>query len=206
MEAYFSTILNFVKKVGFEEALSADTRVYSKLIKEFYLSGKVVDGVIKTKEKDITLTYEPKEFELLLGFVNDGDTRFDIVDTKKGLDFMGYDKKKPNVKGLKKKDFPQDFEFLANIVPKCILCKDSAHDSISELQHQIMSAITSKVSINYGVVMFGWISKWFTDVEKRKKDEKSLPKMNYDRFIGILLKKKMRQHIRKKDEEPFNVN
>lgn len=119
---------------------------------------------------------------------------------------MGYKKKNLETKGYNKKDFPQDFEFLVNIVEKCILCKDSAHDSISELQLQVMSAITIEVPINYGVVFFNWITKWFIDVEKRKKVGKPLPKMYFRKLISILLKKKMRQLIGEKERELINVN
>lgn len=101
-------------------------------MEEFCLNGSCANGEIKTKVKGITLTYKLKEFGLLLGFINEGDTRFGIVDTMKGLDFMGY-KKNPDAKGLKKNDFPHDFEFLADIMGKCVICKDSVHDSISEL-------------------------------------------------------------------------
>lgn len=37
------------------------------------------------------------------------------------------------LKGIKKNEFPQDFELLADILSNCILCKDSTYDSISEL-------------------------------------------------------------------------
>lgn len=63
-----------------------------------------------------------------------------------------------------------------------------------------------EVQINYGVVIFNQISKWFKDVKKRKKDGKPLPKMFYRRFISIMLKKKMRKHIEEKDKEALNVN
>lgn len=69
----------------------------------------------------------------MLGFVNKGDTRFGSANTKDGLDFMGCNKKNPETKCYKKKDLPHNFEFLADIVRKCIICKDFAHDSISEL-------------------------------------------------------------------------
>lgn len=63
-----------------------------------------------------------------------------------------------------------------------------------------------QVPINYGVVFFNWIFKWFTDAEKRKKDGKPLPKMYFRRIICILLKRKLRQYIGEKDGEPLNVN
>lgn len=59
---------------------------------------------------------------------------FDTVDTKKGLYFMGFKKKNPKTKGYKNNDFSQDFEFLVDIVGKCIPSKDSAHDFVNELQ------------------------------------------------------------------------
>ena len=66
--------------------------------------------------------------------MNNRETNFEGVDVKKGLEFMGYNKKNSKLKGYKKKEFSQDFEFLADIVGKCILYKDSTHGSISELQ------------------------------------------------------------------------
>ena len=59
-----------------------------------------------------------------------------------------------------------------------------------------------EVSINYGVVFFNWISKWFINAEKRKKDGKPLHKIYFGKIISILLKRKMRQHIREKEESP----
>lgn len=43
---------------------------------------------------------------MLLGFVNKKDIGFDKVNTEKGLDFMDYKKKNPEINGYKKKDFP----------------------------------------------------------------------------------------------------
>ena len=119
---------------------------------------------------------------------------------------MSYTKKNLKPKGTKKKQFLQDFEFLADIVGKCILCKDSAHDSISELQLKIMSAITMEKKINFGAVLMDWISKWFEDAEQRKAARKPLHKMFYGRFISILLKKKMKKHIGEKEGDNLNVN
>lgn len=117
---------------------------------------------------------------------------------------MGYKKKNPKVTGLKMKDFPQDFEFLANIVGKCIFRKDSAHNSISMLQLQIMSAIIMEVKINYSEELFGRLSKWFKDVERRNNDNKSILKMYFRMFISIMLQKRLRQHLKEKDGEPLN--
>lgn len=47
----------------------------------------------------ITVTLEPSEVGLLLGFANIGDTSFGAVNTKKGLNFMGFKKKNPETKG-----------------------------------------------------------------------------------------------------------
>lgn len=115
---------------------------------EFYQNGSYANDEIKTKVNGVTLTYEPKKVGMLLGFVNKKDIGFDKVNTEKGLDFMDYKKKNPEINGYKKKDFPQGFKFLADIMGKCIIYKDSAHDSISEFQLQVMSAITleSKIS------------------------------------------------------------
>lgn len=107
--------------------------MYSKLVEDFYFNVTCVDGEIKTKVQGIIVTIKPKEVGLLLGFVVNGDTGFNTIDTKKGLDFIGYKRKNLDAKGYKKKDFHQDFEFLADVVCKCILCKDSTYDS-SDLQ------------------------------------------------------------------------
>lgn len=61
-----------------------------------------------------------------------------------------------------------------------------------------------EVKINYGAILFNWISKWFK--EKRKAIKKHFPKMYYERFINILLKNKMRKHIGEKERKPLNVN
>lgn len=154
VESHLCSVLNLVKKVGFYEILSADAKVYSKLVEEFYLNSSCTDGEIKTKMKDITLTYEPREFGHLLGFVNQANIGFGSIDTKKGPEFVGYKKKNPNVKGIKMTDFTQDFEFLVDIIEKCILCKYPTHDLVSDLSLQVMYAITIEVEINYGVVIF----------------------------------------------------
>lgn len=62
--------------------------MYSKLVEELYLNGAFVDGEIKTKVKNIALTFDPREFGILLGFVNKGDTGFGTIDTLKGLEFI----------------------------------------------------------------------------------------------------------------------
>lgn len=85
-------ILNLVKKAGFYEALSTDIRIFSKKVEEFYLDGSFVDGEIKSKVKDIILSYDPKEIGK---FVNEGDTGFGGVNTKKGLEFISFKKKNP---------------------------------------------------------------------------------------------------------------
>ena len=62
---------------------------------------------------------------------------------------MGFKRKNPETKGYNKK-----FEFLTDIMGKCILYKDSAHDSVSDLQLQSMTVITMEVKINFGVVIY----------------------------------------------------
>lgn len=69
---------------------------------------------------------------ILLRWVNQGITSLKEVDSKEGLKLMGH-KKNPDLKGIKKKEFPTKHEFFADIVGKCILCKDSTHDSVNEL-------------------------------------------------------------------------
>lgn len=107
---------------------------------------------------------------------------------------MGYNKNNLELKEYKKKEFAQNFKFLADIIGKCILYKDSAHDSVSELQLQIMTAITMEAKINYGVVMFGWITKWFKDAAKRKEGKKPLLKMSYGT---------MKHFVEEKDETTY---
>lgn len=92
---HFCTILILVQKVGFYKILSANTRVYSKLVEEFYLNRVVADGVITSKVNNITVTFGSRELGILLGFTNEGENNFDSVNTMKGLEFMGY-KKNPN--------------------------------------------------------------------------------------------------------------
>lgn len=54
-EKKFKDILKLVQNVGFTECLEADTRVYSDLVKEFYLNTVYRGGVMVTKIKGITL-------------------------------------------------------------------------------------------------------------------------------------------------------
>lgn len=50
-----------------------------------------------------------------------------------------------------------------------------------------MIAMFMEVKINYGVVIYNLIAKWFKDAEKRKKEGKQLPKIFYGRFISVIL-------------------
>lgn len=134
VEKHFRDILDLVQKYGLKDVLSENTRVYSKLVEEFYLNDKHVDGEIMTKVKDITVTVDLVDMGIALGLFYEGLTGFEKNNKQKGLHFIGYEKKNPNIKGLKKKDFPKSFEFLIDIMGKYLLCKDSAHDSVNELQ------------------------------------------------------------------------
>lgn len=97
VEYQFKMILNLVKKARFYEALSTDIRIFSKKVEEFYLNGSFV-GEIKSKVEDVTLSYDPKEIGK---FVNEGDTGFGGVNTKKGLEFIGFKKKNQKLKDTK---------------------------------------------------------------------------------------------------------
>lgn len=103
VESHFSTILSLVIKARFVKALSANTRVYSKLVEEFYMNDSCKDGEIYTKVVDITTTLEPREVEISLSFVNDGDNGFGIIDTKKGLDFIISRKRTQKPKATRRK-------------------------------------------------------------------------------------------------------
>lgn len=105
VESHFFTILNLISKAGFEEVLNVNTRVYSNLVEEFYLNSSSMDGEINTKVKYVTISFTPREVGLRLGFVSDGDIGFSIVDTKKGLDFIGFKKNNQETEGYKKKVF-----------------------------------------------------------------------------------------------------
>lgn len=63
-----------------------------------------------------------------------------------------------------------------------------------------------ETKIKYGAVIFEWIAKWLSTVEKRKTSGKSLPKMYYGRFISIVLKKLLKKEIGDKEGEPLNGN
>lgn len=133
---HFKDILELVKKTELTGVLNANTRVYFDLVKEFYLNGEFKDGYIVTKVKGEAMTLGSVDFSADLGLPIIGLNWFGEVDTQKALGYMGY-KKNKDLKGMKKKEFPKSFEFLADIVEKCILCKDSAFDSMSELQLQV---------------------------------------------------------------------
>lgn len=119
VDAQFKAVLDLVQIAGFYEALSMSSKVFTAHVAEFYLNGSHAKGAIATKVKNVKLTYEVIEINHLFEFFNKGVTTFKVVDVK----------------------FPQEFEFLVGIIDKCILCKDSAHNSVSELQLKIMSAI-----------------------------------------------------------------
>lgn len=121
-------------------------RIFTKLVEEFYLNIVHADGVLVTKVKDQILKIDVVELCHHLEFGSQGITSFNEIDMKEGMKLMVY-KKNPQLKGVKKKEFPQEYEFLADIIGKYILCKDSAHDSISELQLKIMIAIAMKMKI-----------------------------------------------------------
>ena len=122
VETRFRAILNLVKKARLYNALSINTRIFTKRMEEFYFNGSPCDKVITAKVEGITLTYDVIEINNLFGFVNEGVSNFENVDAKQGLQLMGFNKKNPKLKGYKEKEFRKDFEFLAKIVRKCILC------------------------------------------------------------------------------------
>lgn len=121
----FKNILSLVWDAGFSECLEVSTRIYTELIKEFYLNVVCRDGLLVTKMKEVVLQMGAEEINHNMGFISHGLTSLNEVDSKEGLKFMGH-KKNPQLKGLKKKEFPQEYEFLSEIVDKCIICKDSS--------------------------------------------------------------------------------
>lgn len=76
VEKHFRDILDLVQKYGLKDVLSENTRVYSKLVEEFYLNDKHVDGEIMTKVKDITITVDLVEMGIALGLFYEGLTGF----------------------------------------------------------------------------------------------------------------------------------
>lgn len=94
VEKHVTDVLNLVKIVGLQYALSAETRIYSNLVKEFYFNGKIKDGSIVKKVKDTELTISSVDFTTALGFGEEGETDFSSIDTKKALTYMGYKKNK----------------------------------------------------------------------------------------------------------------
>lgn len=65
-----------------------------------------------------------------------------------------------------------------------------------------MTAIVKKIQINFGALLLKWIGKWVLDADKKK----AARKMFYDRFISIILKKKLQKEIRDNEGEALNVN
>lgn len=114
--------------------------------------------------------------------------------------------KNPDLRGMKKKEFPQNFEFLSDIVGKCILCKDSAHNSVSDLQLRVITTIVLKIKVQFGSILLERIGRWMVNAGKRKASRKQAPKMFHMRFIIILLKNLLMEIIGDKEGESLNVN
>ena len=127
----YKQVLHLLQKAGLYKALNSNTRVYSKLVREFYNNGEYQDGVLTTQVKGTSIQLRAKEVNGALGFVNDGLTSLDVISATEGLHRMRH-LKNERLHGLKKKEFPQKYEFLADVVGKCILCKNSTHDSVCD--------------------------------------------------------------------------
>lgn len=130
-EKKFKDILDIVKKAGFYECLNTSTKVYLDLVKEFYLYAVVRNEVITTKVNGINLKIGKIEINKFLDLSNEGSTALEDVNIEEEKRMMNYEKN-PNLKGMK--EFPEEYEFQAEIVGKCIMCKESAHDSVSDVQ------------------------------------------------------------------------
>ena len=129
-----------VQKSGLYEALNLNTRIYTDLVREFYANGVFDGDTLITTVKGTPIRLRAKEINRTLGFPNEGITSLSAISGSEGLHRMRHHKEE-RLHGLKKKEFPQKYEFLADIVGKCILCKDSAHDSVNDIQLKIMTAI-----------------------------------------------------------------
>lgn len=80
IDVHFLTILKFLRPAELETVLSKNTRIYLKLVEEFYLNGIHTDGMIKTKVKEITVIVEPREVGVTLWLLNEGVTDFATID------------------------------------------------------------------------------------------------------------------------------
>ena len=186
-----------VQKSGLYEALNSNTRIYTDLVREFYANGVYDEETFTTSMKGTSLHLRAKEVNRALGFLNDGITSLSAISGSEGLHRMHH-RKEERFHGLKKKEFPQKYEFLADIVGKCILCKDSAHDSVSDIQLKVMTANVKRHQLNYGAILLSWMGK--------KSQEKNPKKVFFGRFISILLKKFLKEQIKDAEGDPLNVN
>lgn len=95
---------------------------------------------------------------------------------------------------------------MADIVGKCILCKDTAYDTASELQLKFMSAIVMKKKIGFGEILIDWLFKWIEDARIKNVEGKTIPKMYCGRFRSIILKKRLKSKIGDEEGEVLNCN
>ena len=140
VEPQYKHVLQMVQKSGLYEALNSNTRVYTDLVREFYVNEAFDGDTLITTVKGNPIRIRAKEINRALGFLNEGITSLSAISGTEGLHRIRHHKEE-RFHGLKKKEFPQKYEFLAYIVGKCILCKDSAHDSVSDLQLKVMTTI-----------------------------------------------------------------
>lgn len=173
VEPKFYKILTLQKKAGLEDALGTSTWIYPKLIKEFYRNGIYKNEVLTTRVKDVEIKLKAENINLALGFKSKGFWFLDGINFHAGLKKMHH-KKSPTVKGYKKKEFPQRYEFLADIIGKCICCKSTGHDFVNEVQLKLMTAISCGIQLNYGALLLEWIGKWILNSKKTKGSQKML--------------------------------
>lgn len=173
------------------------------LVKEFHLNSTINLGILFAKVKGQILKLNSFDINHCLGLPDRDLKSLEEIDIEKTKKIMQY-KRNPSLKDMKKKEFPEEFEFLAKIVGKCILCKDAAHDTVIDQQLKIMSAIVLKEHINFGAILLDQMSKWLDKEEKKRLTEKPLTKVFHGRFLSIILKKKLNK-IKDDEGEILNV-
>ena len=118
-EPQYKHVLQMVQKLGLYEALNSNTRVYTDLVREFYANGAFDSDTLITTVKGNPIRIRAKEINRALGFLNEGITSLSAISGTEGLHRMGHHKEE-RFHGLKRKKFPQKYEFLADIMGNLI--------------------------------------------------------------------------------------